>query len=378
MCFSCGHDYFQYHDEKAERKNGEIYKRELLIKKERKIMKKYLLCALFMLFCAAGCSKSPEEMISEQLSLGNKYLAEENYEEAIIAFEKVLELDPKQWEAHKGLIEIERERKNYETAFDYMKSSIDEMENGLSQEAVDYMLSFCQERLNKASTEGNMKLAITIMNMMLNIEPGNTDIKQQKEAIEEVINREALLKKMAENIVGQEDYSFEDSEILSDEFQTLIADLDEKLYINIDNGNILGIYPGGYIYYGEEENGLRNGMGTWYYGSRYSMIIMKGVWKNDKPEGIMEITDIKNMSVITREPNHTYATKTVTSCRIENGLYEGNANVKWYMEDGEIHDWDVQYHAGSLQGSNGIAAICKNCPADLLTHDSVYKIKGIE
>ena len=54
--------------------------------------------ALFLLMAVllSGCGKSVKKQIAEQLELGNKYLTEANYEQAIVAFNKVIELDPKQ------------------------------------------------------------------------------------------------------------------------------------------------------------------------------------------------------------------------------------------------------------------------------------------
>ena len=163
MCFSCGHDYFQYHDEKAERKNGEIYKRELLIKKERKIMKKYLLCALFMLFCAAGCSKSPEEMISEQLSLGNKYLAEGNYEEAIVAFEKVIELDPKAMEAYTGIVNIYAKENNPAKARQWIELGYQQMEQ--DTEGNENFINVSIDTLLKETEETNLEMISNLLEL---------------------------------------------------------------------------------------------------------------------------------------------------------------------------------------------------------------------
>lgn len=48
-------------------------------------------------------SNSPERRIREQLDLGNKYLSELNYEQAIASFETILEIDPQNEEAINGL-----------------------------------------------------------------------------------------------------------------------------------------------------------------------------------------------------------------------------------------------------------------------------------
>ncbi len=41
-----------------------------------------------------ACGKSVEEQISEQLELGKRYLMEGNYEEAIVVFDKAIDLEP--------------------------------------------------------------------------------------------------------------------------------------------------------------------------------------------------------------------------------------------------------------------------------------------
>lgn len=67
-------------------------------------MKKARLLAYILVICAllSACSKSPEQQIEEQLELGQKYLLEENYEQAIVAFTKVIELDSKLVSAYVG------------------------------------------------------------------------------------------------------------------------------------------------------------------------------------------------------------------------------------------------------------------------------------
>ena len=66
----------------------------------------------------AGCSKSIEQQIAEQLELGQKYLAEADYEEAIVAFYKAIELDPNNGEAYVYLGQAYLERAEAETGDD--------------------------------------------------------------------------------------------------------------------------------------------------------------------------------------------------------------------------------------------------------------------
>ncbi|EHO53097.1 tetratricopeptide repeat protein, partial [Lachnospiraceae bacterium oral taxon 082 str. F0431] len=53
----------------------------------------------------AGC-KSKEAKVQEQLDLGSKYMAELDYESAIVALNKAIKLDPKNVDAYKMLAEV--------------------------------------------------------------------------------------------------------------------------------------------------------------------------------------------------------------------------------------------------------------------------------
>ena len=95
----------------------------------RKIGMIFLLAAVLL----SGCGKSVEQQIAEQLELGNKYLTESDYEQAIVAFNKVIELDPKQADAYIGLTQVYVETSDFEKAVQilengkaYLEDSYDE------------------------------------------------------------------------------------------------------------------------------------------------------------------------------------------------------------------------------------------------------------
>ncbi|WP_031548714.1 tetratricopeptide repeat protein [Oribacterium sp. FC2011] len=79
------------------------------------------LAAVFLAAAVIGSAmliwqSSPGESIKKQLVLGEKYLLEENYEQAILAFEKAIEIDPKNPEPYLKLAEIYTRQDNYEKA----------------------------------------------------------------------------------------------------------------------------------------------------------------------------------------------------------------------------------------------------------------------
>lgn len=89
--------------------------------------KKWIRICLVMVIAvciSTACGKSKEMSVQDYLDLGEKYLAEENYEQAIVAFSKVLELEPKALAAYEGLANAYIKTENYEKAQDTIQSGI--------------------------------------------------------------------------------------------------------------------------------------------------------------------------------------------------------------------------------------------------------------
>ena len=64
---------------------------------------KYVISISLSICLLAGCAKSVEQQVREQLELGNQYLLDLDYENAVVAFEKVIELEDRNPEAYLGL-----------------------------------------------------------------------------------------------------------------------------------------------------------------------------------------------------------------------------------------------------------------------------------
>ena len=99
----------------------------------RKIGMIFLLIAVLL----AGCGKSIEKQIAEQLELGNKYLTEANYEQAIVAFNKVIELDPKQSDAYIGLTQAYVETADFEKAVQILESGKEYLQDSYDERLKD-------------------------------------------------------------------------------------------------------------------------------------------------------------------------------------------------------------------------------------------------
>lgn len=77
--------------------------------------------AVFALLAGGGSSA---RRIAELLDLGNKYLTEQDYEQAVVTFQEAIEIDPKCEEAYRGLADVYVAMGDYESAMDILQQGI--------------------------------------------------------------------------------------------------------------------------------------------------------------------------------------------------------------------------------------------------------------
>ncbi len=69
----------------------------------KRLLSATLLIVALLALMLSSCSKSTQELYQEQYDLGIKYLSEGNYEQAIIAFEAAIEINPREVGAYLGI-----------------------------------------------------------------------------------------------------------------------------------------------------------------------------------------------------------------------------------------------------------------------------------
>ena len=85
-----------------------------------------ILATAVMLFVA--CSKPIEKMsVDELMVFGEKYLLDLDYDQAIIVFSKILEIDPKNTGAFIGLADSFSAKGDMDTAADWIKKGLEEL-----------------------------------------------------------------------------------------------------------------------------------------------------------------------------------------------------------------------------------------------------------
>ncbi len=317
-----------------------------------KIMKKCLLF-LAVLILLAGCQKKMG--IQDYLDLGDKYLAEANYEEAIVAFTKAIELEPKAVNAYEGLANAYIKTENYSKAQETIISGIAVYEGLAEAERTDeYTQSY--EALLKLQEE---------VAAYLN---GETDTEEESETAETVPEETISEKDFSEyqELIDdvQEKMASGDRDSIwqrqsEDDYQSFITELDRVLTKDCGDGNWLLIYPCGHCYYGGMENGKRSGHGIWcdYDYEDEHKEYTSCTWKDDYPNGEGEV-----WSVCTDVPEDMFHYQV----NLKDGLYHGTVQETDIWGAGE----DSFSETISFECSDGIAAEVQDHPAaDESDHD---------
>lgn len=89
--------------------------------------------------------------LKKQLDLGEKYLAEMNYEEAVVAFNQAIEIDPRSADAYLGLADAHLGMGDEEAAFAALEAGYEETGDERLQERIDEMRAAAIEREREAA-----------------------------------------------------------------------------------------------------------------------------------------------------------------------------------------------------------------------------------
>ncbi|SDZ88460.1 TPR repeat-containing protein [Oribacterium sp. KHPX15] len=320
---------------------------------------KVLIDLLIVLTICACTSKA--QQIKKQLTLGNKYLIDIDYEQAILAFNKVIEIDPKNTEAYKGLGDAyyedakntndyatsdtlyKKASENYSIVIDLTKDGTGTVSNDISLEEInqtvrDILAELYIEWSDMAFYAGDKDYAIQILEDGYVI-TASDELHDRSQAIGYIESANQLSDSI---IIDDENRggSPRDSEhkLIS------IADFYGGTYISTDDGQGFGIYrinDDYFLYRGNYKNGLRDGEGTLILlvqstgQDDYSVTCS---WEDDVPFGDAEIIRFDRRY---RDP------LIQATVQLKNGLYDGVINK---IESGTFsHTFKYPIINGKLQ-----------------------------
>ena len=263
-----------------------------MIKVKRfKIFCSVMLLLVTLLF--TGCEKKLS--LQEYLDLGDKYLTESNYEQAIVAFTKAIELEPKAMKAYEGLTNAYIKTENYEKAQETIETGISVYEGLAVEEQTDEFKQI-YEALLKMQEEVRAYLDVESSSDVGDeedvtlAETKGTDTEQEPLVAEVKEKYGPILEAVVEEINSQNPTL---DLRLTDDLQNFIRELENPLIWQWESGKYLGLYRGtdgdAYIYFGEMENGIRSGYGSWYWEHMAEegpeKKVFYGNWQGDYPNG---------------------------------------------------------------------------------------------
>jgi len=348
-------------------------------------MKKKILTVLLSVIigiCISACSEKID--INEQLALGDRYLQELNFEQALICYEKVISVEPKNMPAYIGLANAYLGQGNREQAVARLEAAMEIAETSYKENQVILENAFDVYLLDSSLfvDSNNVLLALDVLERGYLVYEAN-DIKGPLKELywglmleymenDDYSNAIAILKRgmsiLKDNEL-QEKISlvekemqfwaeYEDTmkalyQLLFDQnyqkgYELWRDNLKDNDFVKKSDGNI--IYSnsnelflqlsGGYIYFGNMKDGVRTGTGKWihtnefyfdeiYYDECYCMY--DGEWLRDLPNGAGVY--IKN--VIIPDEYVTIRTFTISGYYLD-GLEHGQFDEIFVYEDGSI------------------------------------------
>ena len=226
-----------------------------------------------------ACGKSEATKIQEYLNLGQKYLAEANYEEAIVSLKNIIEINPKIMEAYTGLVESFYGKQDYDAMTNWINSGCEQLESiEVDTDLTSFLDVSIFDILNSSVATDNLILVESLYK------------KYDAMDHEAFMSRKDEIDKMIQKQTGFLIFDLE-GELLS-QIQDLYEanQLDELAETCISNQGILknrNDYADMIVYFGECRGFLPEGFGIAIYGKnvKEKSVLYAGNWKHGKREG---------------------------------------------------------------------------------------------
>lgn len=118
---------------------------------------KFVLIAAILTAFLSACQNSTEQQIAEQLELGTRYLNEGDYEEAVIAFQKVISVDKKNVAAYLGMADAYIGLNKLDMAKEILESGLSEVDDEQLRKKLEEVLRLIEEEHSEeAEKDGSM------------------------------------------------------------------------------------------------------------------------------------------------------------------------------------------------------------------------------
>ncbi len=117
-------------------------------------MKKFIsiILTISIAFTLVSCAKAQKPDWQTSLDLGQKYLLDGNYEQAIVEFNKVIEIEPKNVEAYLGLAEAYAAEGDYDSAIAVLEQGYAETDNQSLQDKINELRGLSAAQTEQSET----------------------------------------------------------------------------------------------------------------------------------------------------------------------------------------------------------------------------------
>lgn len=115
--------------------------------------------AIFAVLLGISVYNAPARHLAEQLDLGNRYLEEMDYEQAMVAFGKAIKIDPKSTDAYLGKARAYSGMSDMDMVIETLEIGMNQVAeiNDIKKELVNAYLSVAQKKLDDADYEESLK-----------------------------------------------------------------------------------------------------------------------------------------------------------------------------------------------------------------------------
>lgn len=263
-----------------------------------------------------------EHLISIYLEMGRGYFEQKDYEKAVLIFKKIIDLDDQKEEAYRGLAGTYEKTGDFKNVSNSIEQELRIVgRSNISSHDLELLINSYLWLVDEKAKSGDIKEAKDYLDKILELIPENEmAIRFQK-----ILENKNELQEIVQTIIKDKKYNLLDGGILKDNLYELIMELEVSFIFQLEDGMYIGIYPGGYIYYGMMNNGMKNGQGNWFYFGQTQASVMSGNWDNDMPNGWAEI-------IIKSQTSMDYF-----KTDLKDGLFNGEVNMYVELTGEEIN-----------------------------------------